>query len=252
MLEVLKKILKIIVNVLTIIIFGVLILIIFAKVNMVLTGKQYFDFFGYSIFKVTTGSMEPTIKENDIIIVKEKSNYNINDIITYESDNAYITHRIVQIYNDQIVTKGDANNAIDTAINKNVIIGAVVKNYSGLGIWQDILTTPKIIISIFATLMLFDFAFSYKGKKNKNKEQNLETIKDKINVPLLKQIQGNNDNISKLNDSELEELCNKLNALKDAKKDIKLDNKEKELLDYTVRLDLTELQKEINDKINKN
>ena len=34
-------------------------------------------------------------------------------------------------------------------------------------------------------------------------------------------------------------------------KDIDLNNKEKELLEYTIRLDLSELQKEINDKLNK-
>ena len=39
--------------------------------------------------------------------------------------------------------------------------------------------------------------------------------------------------------------------LKNNFKDIDLNNKEKELLEYTIRLDLSELQKEINDKLNK-
>ena len=57
-----KNILKFILNILTIFIFAILIIVIFAKVKMMVTGSDYFEMFGYSIFEVTTGSMEPTIK----------------------------------------------------------------------------------------------------------------------------------------------------------------------------------------------
>lgn len=213
-----KNILKFILNILTIFIFAILIIVIFAKVKMMVTGSDYFEMFGYSIFEVTTGSMEPTIKENDIILVKESDSYVKDDIVTYKSNDAYITHRIINESNDIVVTKGDANNTSDEAINKDAILGKVIKKYSNLGIWQKIFTTPKIIISIFITLILFDFAFSYK-KDDKIKIKEIRKTKDKP-----------------IKEAEIKELKQKA-----AESD----------LDYTIRLDLSEVQKEIENKIRK-
>ena len=54
----------------------------------------------------------------------------------------------------------------------------------------------------------------------------------------------------KFNKEEIKAVYNKMDLIK-KNKDIDLNNKEKELLEYTIRLDLSELQKEINDKLNK-
>ena len=74
--KVLKNIIKIIINILTFIIFAALIVVIYCKLNMLVKGKNYFEIFGYSVFKVATGSMEPTLSQNDVIIVKE-ADYNL-------------------------------------------------------------------------------------------------------------------------------------------------------------------------------
>lgn len=251
MLQNIKKIFKILINVLTILVFIILVLIIVAKLDMIVTGKNYFEMFGYSVFKVTTGSMNPTIKENDIILVKKDNNYVVDDIVTYKGEGAYITHRIVQLNGNLIITKGDANNTTDTAITGDLIIGKVVHTFNKLGIWQSIFTTPKIIVSIFITLMLFDLAFSYKGK-DKLRDKEIKNVSKNIDYPMLKQIQGaRTDN--KLTDEEIDNLYKKLSEIKesnDEKVTEKFDKNEKEFLDYTIRLDLTELQKKINDKVN--
>ena len=44
--------------------------------------KDYVNFFGYTIFQVITGSMEDTIKINDIVIVKLTDEVEVGDIIT--------------------------------------------------------------------------------------------------------------------------------------------------------------------------
>ena len=36
------------------------------------SNKDYPEMFGYSVFSVATGSMEPTIKQYDIILVKKQ------------------------------------------------------------------------------------------------------------------------------------------------------------------------------------
>jgi hypothetical protein len=58
------------------------------------------------------------------------------------------------------------------------VIGKVVKVFSNMRIWQKIFTTPKIIIMIFATLILFDIAISYKGIRKKQNIKMVDKIRD--------------------------------------------------------------------------
>lgn len=240
-----KGILKTIVDILTIIIFILLVLIIFCKVKMLFTDKEYFDFFGFSIFRVETGSMEPVIKQNDIIIVKKQKNYKLKDIITFKSEKEYVTHRIVSKRGETIVTKGDANNTKDVAIQMSQVVGKVIKILPQAGIWQKVFSSPKIIIMIFATLMLFDFAFSYKGIQKKQLVKLVDKIEKKdVKFEEVKTLEDS----PKMSDKEIVELYKKTDMVKEGK-DVKLEKKEKDFLNYTVRLDLNELQKRIDDKI---
>lgn len=239
-----RKVAEIIINVLTICVFVLLAIMIFAKVKMMISKKDYFEVFGYSVFNVATGSMEPTIKQNDIIVVQMNAKYDVDDIITFEKDGSYITHRVVTINDNNIITKGDANNANDLAINKNAVLGKVVKVYADAGIWQKILTSPKVIILIFLTLILFDFAFSYKGfkkEKKEPKESKLPKIAKLTKVS--KEESKDKIDINKISKDELEAIYEKVVSVKN--------DEEKKELEYTIGLDLASIQKEIKSKLDK-
>ena len=276
-----KKVFKTIIDILTVLIFLILILIIFAKIDMTVHNRDYLSIFGYSFFKVATGSMEPNISENDIIVVKDNSDYQVDDVITYKENDSYITHRVMAINNDNLITKGDANNTNDEAINKSQVLGLVVKDYKHLEIWRQILTTPTILISIFITLILFDFAFSYQKKDTEIKPKKPKINKDilpeakpdividlpkpstfnasdtqyildltqKIDLPKLRTACKNDDNMPKISSKEVTNLDMKLKKSSEKLPPLKL--KEKDFLEYTIRLDLSELQKNINKKINR-
>ncbi len=241
---IIKKIFKIIVDILTLIVFLVLIVIIFSKVKMMFGDKDYFDVFGYSIFSVATGSMEPVINQNDIIIIKAQKDYFEDDIVTFKSEKAYITHRIISKRGNTFVTKGDANNAKDVAIEKDVIIGKVVKVLRKAGVWQKIFSSPKVIIMIFVTLMLFDLAFSYKGIVKKQNTKLVNKVPD-VKLEEVKKLEDS----PQMTDKEIVELYKKTDMVK-AGEDVKFDKKEKEFLNYTIRLDLSELKKQIDEKMN--
>ena len=245
MVNIIKKILKIIVDILTFLVFVVLILIIISKVKMTVTDKAYFDMFGYSLFSVATGSMEPVIKQNDIIIVHKQNNYKVDDIVTFKSEKAYVTHRIVSKRGNTIITQGDANNTKDVAIDRKDIIGKVVKILPQAGIWQKIFSSPRMIIMIFVTLILFDIAFSYKG------------IQKKSNIKLVNKVEDKEvkfEQVNKLSDSphmtkqEIKELYKKTDLVKSGE-EVKFDKKEKDFLNYTIRLDLNELKSQIDKEI---
>jgi len=285
-----KRVFGIIVDVLTFLVFLVLVLIIFSRVKMMVSGKEYFDVFGYSVFNVATGSMEPVISQNDIIVVKEQRDYELNDIVTFKSDNAYVTHRVISKSGNSYITKGDANNAKDVSIKKDDIIGKVVHVIRQGGVWQQIFTSPTIIIMIFITLMLFDFAFSYKGNKEVVKEEEVKVVevkevedeeekvekkkKKKVNIKekldeKIKVVKAKTEELKnkkeekkkkvkeekeskkekeepKLSDKEIVELYKKTQEVKE---DI-VENDDDDPFGYTVRLDLSELQKRINEKMN--
>ena len=265
-------------NILLSIAIVILLLIIVLKVVTLANKKDYLDFFGYSVFNVATGSMEPTISENDIILVKKQKSYKVNDIITYEKNGSYITHRIVDINNTDIIAKGDANNTTDAPIKRGVIIGKVIKIIENGGIWQKILTTREIYITIFLTLVAFDFALSYKdkneGKKVKENEDNKSsTFEEKKEIVEEKKEEVKpKKEVRKIYDDDLyktrvlpklkkkeekEEL--KIEDIKTSKLDDDLKEKinehvptkEEEEEDYTIRLDLTKISKEISENINK-
>lgn len=159
-----RKALEIVINILTSIMFVVLAIIIVGKIMMLTSGDDHFEIFGYSIFNVATGSMEPAISQNDIILVKKTNDINVEDIITYKKDNAYITHRVISVNDNSVVTKGDANNTNDAAVDKALIVGKVIKIYSNAGVWQKIMTNPSIVVMVCITMALFSFAFSYNVK----------------------------------------------------------------------------------------
>lgn len=83
--------------------------------------------FGITILKVSSNSMNPTLKKDDYIVIKKQSEYEIGDIITYNVEDCLVTHRIIEKYENAFITKGDNNNVADEKkIYKENILGKVI------------------------------------------------------------------------------------------------------------------------------
>ena len=166
--KLLKKICNIILDIL-IVIFGlILIITIYNDIQVKAFNKSYADFFGYTSFEVQTGSMVPAININDLVIVKINDSPKINDIITYQKGNSFITHRVVESYRETFVTRGDANNAKDEAIKKSQIVGKVVKVIPNFGAVRKTLLNPVVLITLIVSIYILSRLFS--NKKSKLKE----------------------------------------------------------------------------------
>ena len=132
----------------------IIILLVYSFFVLNILKKDYVNFFGYTFFITESGSMHGTIEVNDFIVVKVDSKYKVNDIITYKnSDGLTITHRVVSIDGDNVITKGDVNPEKDDPISKKRVIGKVVNIINPTALIQLVC----FVIIIFILLILFSF-----------------------------------------------------------------------------------------------
>lgn len=166
--KLIKKILKYIGNALLVALF---LLCLYAVTISLIFKQAYVNIFGYTFFVVASGSMADTININDIVIVKINDEYNVNDIITYENEGYFITHRVISITENEIVTKGDANNTSDELISKNSVIGRVVLYFS----LQAVFKIVGAIITILLIILAFNFQTIFKNHMIKKSRKNVRS-----------------------------------------------------------------------------
>lgn len=89
--------------------------------------------FGYSFYYVLTESMEPEIHSGDMILGKyvPPEELQVGDVVTYigntgSFNDKIITHKIVEIDGDIVVTQGVANDLADPAIYSSQILSKYV------------------------------------------------------------------------------------------------------------------------------
>ena len=140
-----SKILEIILNFLLIIVMLIIVFGIYYIVQIKILNKEYADMFGHTFFEVATGSMSDTIEIGDVIIVKFTKEVEENDIIVYQDGKDFVTHRLIKKNNDELITKGDANNSEDKSITIEQVLGQVIYIIPKVGILRKILLTPQII-----------------------------------------------------------------------------------------------------------
>lgn len=150
-LKVLKFIINFIVNSLIIFMIFVLLFMCYTRFILKDTSSLTND---YSFFKVISGSMEPTLKIGDYILIQKTDDYEVGDIITYKEGKTYITHRIKEINKNKITASGDANNTDDDVITKNQIKGKYIKKINKFGKIYEFLTNKQTITIILISLLL--------------------------------------------------------------------------------------------------
>ena len=159
-----------IVNIFSTVLLVVLILIVILLFIVRLSGNSP-SIFGYHIFRISSGSMEPVLNVGDIILVKETPPEDIHkdDIITYKSEQGEmegqaITHRVVAepeikggVYTFQ--TQGDLNGAaLDPIITYDQVEGKYIRKLAFIDKLYSFFFTPYgLIIFIAVILILFGY-----------------------------------------------------------------------------------------------
>ena len=134
---------------------------------------------GHKPLVVISGSMEPTLKVGGILYYEkiDLDDFNKDDILVYKTKNHIISHRIVEIIDDGFITKGDANNSIDSILVKEEQVLGKGTDWSipYLGYYADFIYTHKyllyIAIAIIVVDLLNDLYHSHKKKRGSNDEK---------------------------------------------------------------------------------
>lgn len=170
--KVVKKIFRWIFDIILFIILAIALIMAYNHIQINIKGNTYTTMLGYSAFEVATGSMSNTIEIGDVILVKliePNEPVSENEIVVFTQDTTLVTHRIIKINGDQIITKGDANNTQDDPISRGQIIGKVVKIIPDVKMWKEIILTPKVLIPTSISILLLWIFFSYDKEKDVKK-----------------------------------------------------------------------------------
>lgn len=195
-----KKIWNIITTILVVII--VILAILMAGVRL----------FGYNVFTILSGSMEPTYHVGSIIYVKDVDyrELKVGDPITFMlNEDTLATHRIVEIVPDEeepetlrYKTKGDANEDVDGGlVHYKNIVGKPVFTIPYLGYISDFIQNPPgtyIAIAFAAVLLALvfipDLLDDDKNEKKRKKSEDLVLIGDEK----AEEVEGTLENLKNL------------------------------------------------------
>ncbi len=163
------KIFRVIKNIICIV-FAVLIalLLLFVFINKVSGSTP--TLFGYSVLRVSSGSMEPTLMTGDVILdktVDDVSELEVGDIITFNGsgslDGLLVTHEVIVAPHENesgelvLQTKGVANETADDEIKATQVVSKFVTKLSFLVELYSFFLSPWGLVVFIGLLMLIFF-----------------------------------------------------------------------------------------------
>ena len=134
----------------------ILLIVLFA-LTVLLIGP---NLLGMKSFAVLSGSMEPKIPVGSIVFVDEvePATLQTSDVITYNlSGSTMVTHRVVDVdvENQSIITKGDANEVEDGApVSFSQVVGKMKMHVPYLGYISIYIRTPLGIAAACGVLIV--------------------------------------------------------------------------------------------------
>lgn len=134
--------------------------------------------FGFGMSVVLSGSMEPELSVNDLVIIARSDSYETGDTVVYQSQGDLIIHKIIETDGVTAVTQGTANNISDEPIQVEAIKGKLVMKLPKVGIAVRGIRTPVGVVIILAVAFLL-LGRSYRREKVRD-DAELEAIKAEI------------------------------------------------------------------------
>lgn len=125
--------------------------------------------FGYTIFRISTGSMEPELMTGDVIldkVVDDETEISVGDVITFEGgsqfDGKLVTHKVIKApYTDEngntmLQTHGIANELDDTPISIDQVRAKMICKIPYIDTLYNLFLSPcGLLIMILLIILVF-------------------------------------------------------------------------------------------------
>ena len=169
--KVVKGILRAIFNTVSVIII-ILAILILMTVVMTKPGNVP-NILGFSMFRVMSGSMEPTLPVDTLIAVRLSQGEDVqkNDVITFYSKDPSLngsinTHRVIDITEENgvrcFITKGDANQIVDRyPVEPRDMIGVVAFSSVFLGKVVRLVSNPLVFVPLILVPLVLMLATNF-------------------------------------------------------------------------------------------
>ena len=132
---------------------------------------------GCEVYSVISGSMEPALPKGSVVYVKktDPAEVNAGDIVAFSDEGTPVTHRVIENRSQtkELITKGDANDALDLYPVPYVnVLGLVKAHIPGIGGWMMLYSTRegKLTLVFFAFCGLL---FRLLGSRIREREKQL-------------------------------------------------------------------------------
>jgi signal peptidase len=83
----------------------------------------------YPIAAITSGSMWPALKIGDIVLIKkvDKEEIAVGDIVVWSNEKGFTIHRVAELGEKTLTTKGDGNFTNDAPVPYEDVVGETVQ-----------------------------------------------------------------------------------------------------------------------------
>ena len=146
------------------IVLAFLFVILYVKKNSY--HEDYLDVNGYSYYKIDNATLEPDIRKNNIVILKNSEDIEVGDYVTFlEGDEKKVVLRKVVERNEYRlvvnVTNNYENRDYKTEINIDDVKAKMIYNNNTFSSIMNILLNPVILVILFFLGTIFpEFVFN--------------------------------------------------------------------------------------------
>jgi len=124
---------------------------------------------GWGMGVVLSGSMEPELSINDLIIVQATKEIECGDVIVYQTGNSLVVHRVVDVNGETVITKGDANNTADEPFSLDCVKGVVKGRIAQGGRIISLLKSPSVIVMLMILVLAQECMMLHLTRKENQK-----------------------------------------------------------------------------------
>ena len=140
-----------------------------------LTGNAVPMPFGVGASVVLSGSMEPALSVGDLLIFAEAKEYAPGDVVVYQSGRTPVVHRIIDIQDQTVTTRGDANNAADRPFDLGLVKGRVLAAIPLVGYLFMALKTPVgTLLALGGAVVLMELSYRRERKEQDEKQEEIK------------------------------------------------------------------------------